>query len=69
MVLEVHVLARTSFKFLKIQSRDTSPADRSLRFQAMIGSGLMARDTLLCTQMFMHFVLALLTADLVMTRA
>lgn len=32
-----------------IQSRDTSPADRSLRFQAMIGNGLMARDTLLCT--------------------
>ena len=46
MVLEVYVLARTTFKIPKIQSRDTSPADRSLRFLAMIGIGLMARDIL-----------------------
>lgn len=51
MVLEVYVLARTEFKSPKRKFRDTSPADRSLRVQAMIGSGLMARDILLCTFM------------------
>ena len=45
-VFEVYVLARTKFKVLRIQSRDTSPADRSLCSQVMIGFGLMARDTL-----------------------
>ena len=54
MVFEVYVLARTKFKIPKTQSRDTSPADRSLCSQVMIGCGLMARDTLalsriLCT--------------------
>ena len=54
MVFEVYVLARTKFKIPKIQSGDTSPADRSLCSQVMIGCGLMARDTLtlsriLCT--------------------
>ena len=51
MVLEVYVLARTIFKISEIQSGDTSPADRVLRVQAMIGSGLMARDTLIFTMM------------------
>lgn len=46
MVPEVYVLARTKFKILKIQSRDSSPADRSLSSQAIIGRGLMARDSL-----------------------
>ena len=54
MVFEVYVLARTKFKIPKTQSRDTSPADRSLCSQVTIGCGLMARDTLalcriLCT--------------------
>lgn len=49
MVLEVYVLARTKLEVSKIQVWDTLPADRSLRFQAIIGSGLMARDNLLCT--------------------
>lgn len=34
-------------KILEIKSKDTSPADRSLRSRALIGIGLMARDTLL----------------------
>ena len=33
-----------NYKILGIQFRDTSPADRSLRFRALIGVGLMARD-------------------------
>ena len=45
------MLAKTKFKIPKIKSRGTSPADRSLRVQAMNGSGLMARDTILCTPM------------------
>ena len=52
MVLEVYVLARTIFKFPKIQSRDTSPADRSLRFQVMMGRGLMVRDIILFRNQF-----------------
>ena len=44
MVLEVYVLARTKSKILGIHSRDISPADRSLCFRAIIGSGLMVRD-------------------------
>ena len=36
-----------NFKILGIKFRDTSPADRSLRSRALIGLGLMARDTLL----------------------
>lgn len=47
MVLEVYVLARTKYR---IPIRDTSPADRSLRFRAMTGTGLMARDTIICTE-------------------
>ena len=50
MVLEVYVLARTKFKIPRKQARDTLPADRSLRVQAIIGTGLMARDTLLRTE-------------------
>lgn len=57
MVLEVYVLARTKFKIPNIKSRDTSPADRSLGIQAMIGSGLMARDTLLCTARHLQCVI------------
>lgn len=49
MVLEVYVLARTKAKVLMISFKDTSPADRSLRFWAMIGSGLMVRDNQFCT--------------------
>lgn len=33
-------------KIREIKFRDTLPADRSLRFRALIGIGLMARDTL-----------------------
>ena len=43
-------------KILEIQFRDTSPADRSLRSRALIGIGLMARDTLFCSSVRRCFI-------------
>ena len=42
-------------KILEMKFRDTSPADRSLRSRALIGTGLMARDTLFYSSVKRYF--------------